>query len=129
MFGSLGPIVISRFVLCEAYQSLVHAPFVYESKNPLVLNYNIDAVAILFCICENKCGICEDKGTDQLCSNCETDQRLCFRYTDSTINLLSKSKISSPWPSPMLVPVGFYRTCSKTTLLVFSCRGSNMDSG
>ena len=37
----------------------------------------------------------ENKGTDQLRSNCEADQRLCFRYTDSTIPLLSKSKISS----------------------------------
>ena len=38
--------------------------------------------------------ICENKGTDQLCSNCEADQCLCFRYMDSTIPLLSKSKIS-----------------------------------
>ena len=37
----------------------------------------------------------ENKGTDQLRSNCETNQRLCFRYTDSTIPLFSKSKISS----------------------------------
>ena len=37
----------------------------------------------------------ENKGADQLRSNCEADQRLCFRYTDSTIPLLSKSKISS----------------------------------
>ena len=32
-----------------------------------------------FCLCENK-------GADQLCSNwedCEADQRLCFRYTDT----------------------------------------------
>ena len=29
-------------------------------------------------------------------NNCEAEQRLCFRYTDSTIPLLSKSKISSP---------------------------------
>ena len=29
------------------------------------------------------------------CSNCEADQRLCFCYTDSTIPLLSKFKISS----------------------------------
>ena len=36
-----------------------------------------------FCICENK-------GVD-----CAADQRLCFRYIDSTISLLSKSKISS----------------------------------
>ena len=41
-----------------------------------------------FCLCENKCA-------DQLRSNCEADQPLCFRYTDSTIPLLSKSKISS----------------------------------
>ena len=31
-------------------------------------------------------------------SNCEADQRLCFRYTDSTIPPLSKSKISSLKP-------------------------------
>ena len=41
---------------------------------------------LTFCICENK-------GTDQRCSNCEADQRLCFRNLDSTISLLSKSKI------------------------------------
>ena len=34
----------------------------------------------------------ENKGADQLRSNCEADQRLCFRYTDSTIPLFSKSK-------------------------------------
>ena len=37
----------------------------------------------------------ENKGADQLRGNCEADQRLCFRNTDSTIPLLSKSKISS----------------------------------
>ena len=37
----------------------------------------------------------ENKGSDQLQSYCEADQRLCFCYTDSTIPLLSKSKISS----------------------------------
>ena len=41
-----------------------------------------------FCLCENK-------GADQLPSNCEADQRLCFRYTDSTTTLLSRSKFSS----------------------------------
>ena len=41
-----------------------------------------------FCICENK-------DADQLRSNGEADQRICFRYTDSTIPLLSKSEISS----------------------------------
>ena len=42
----------------------------------------------IYCICKNK-------GTDQLRSNCEADQCLCFRYSDSTIPLLAKSKISS----------------------------------
>ena len=37
----------------------------------------------------------ENKGTDQLCRNCEADQHLCFRYMDSTIPVLAKSKISS----------------------------------
>ena len=41
-----------------------------------------------FCIGENK-------DADQLSGNRTTDQRLCFSYTDSTIPLLSKSKISS----------------------------------
>ena len=36
--------------------------------------------------------ICENKDADQLR---EADQRLCFRYIDSTIPLLSKSEISS----------------------------------
>ena len=37
----------------------------------------------------------KNKDADQLRGNREADQRLCFRYTDSTIPLLSKSKISS----------------------------------
>ena len=38
---------------------------------------------------------CENKDADQLRSDRESDQRLCFRYKDSTIPLLSKSEISS----------------------------------
>ena len=38
---------------------------------------------------------CENKDADQLRGNREADQRLCFRYTDSTIPLLPKSEISS----------------------------------
>ena len=40
--------------------------------------------------------ICENKDADQLRGNREADQRLCFRYTDSTIPLLPKYEISSP---------------------------------
>ena len=39
--------------------------------------------------------ICENKGADQLCGNRKADQRLCFRYSDSTVPLLLKSEISS----------------------------------
>ena len=41
-----------------------------------------------FCICANK-------DADQLRGDREADQRLCFRYIDSPIPLLSKSEISS----------------------------------
>ena len=37
----------------------------------------------------------ENKGADQLRGNREADQRLCFRYSDSTIPPLLKSEISS----------------------------------
>ena len=39
--------------------------------------------------------ICKNKDADQLRGNREADQRLCFRYTDSTLPLLLKSEISS----------------------------------
>ena len=39
--------------------------------------------------------ICENKDADQLRGDREADQRLCFRYIDSTIPLLPKYKISS----------------------------------
>ena len=38
---------------------------------------------------ENQQSQGKNKGADQLRSNCEADQRLCFRYTDSTIPVLS----------------------------------------
>ena len=39
--------------------------------------------------------ICENNDADQFRGNREADQRLCFRYTDSTISLLPKYEISS----------------------------------
>ena len=66
----------------------------------------------------------ENKDADQLRGNREADQRLCFRYSDSTIPLLLKSEISSFWLFSVLVQVGLCRTCSKTTLLVFQRGGS-----
>ena len=38
---------------------------------------------------------CEKTGFLHICENKDADQRLCFRYKDSTIPLLPKSEISS----------------------------------
>ena len=63
--------------------------------------------------------ICENKDADQLRGNREADQRLCFRYIDSTIHLLSKSEISSLKLSSVAVQPGLCRTRSETRMLVF----------
>ena len=47
--------------------------------------------------------IWEIKGANQLRGNHEADQRLCFRYTDCTILLFSKSKIAILEPSSVTV--------------------------
>ena len=62
--------------------------------------------------------ICENKDADQLRGNREADQRLCFRYIDSTIPLLPKYEISNfcsckAWSVPGQVEnqnVGFLTT-------------------
>ena len=51
-----------------------------------VTSYEPRREKTVFCICENK-------DADQLRGNREADQRLCFRYMDSTIPLLPKYKI------------------------------------
>ena len=66
-----------------------------------------------FCICKNK-------GAEQLYSNCTADQCLCFRYTNCTIPLLSKSKISSLYLSSVTVVTGLCPTWSKIHRPVFS---------
>ena len=58
--------------------------------------------------------ICESKDADQLRGNREADQRLCFRYTDSTIPLFSKSEISSLSPSSVAAQPGLCRSRSET---------------
>ena len=72
-----------------------------------------------FCICENK-------DADQLRGNREADQRLCFRYIDRTIPLLSKSEISSLYSSSVAVQPSLCQTWSEipktgflTTWLIF----------
>ena len=62
---------------------------------------------LAFCICENK-------DADQLRGNREADQRLCFRYLDSTIPLLPKSKILSFKTSSVAVQPSLCGTWSET---------------
>ena len=58
--------------------------------------------------------MCENKDADQLRGNRESDQRLYFRYTDSTIPLLPKYEFSSIWPSCVVVQSGLCGTWSET---------------
>ena len=58
--------------------------------------------------------ICENKDADQLRSNCAADQRLCFRYIDSTAPLLPNSVISSLLPSCVVVQPVLCQTWSET---------------
>ena len=60
-----------------------------------------------FCICENK-------DADQLRGDRAADQRLCCRYTDTTIPILHKYEISSLQPSCVVVQPGLCRTWSET---------------
>ena len=69
-----------------------------------------------FCMSENK-------GADQLRSNCEADQRLCFRYTDSKIPLLLASEISSFKHAFVTVQAGLCQTWSKTPKTSFLTTG------
>ena len=71
----------------------------------------------IFCTCENK-------DADQLRGSREADQRLCFRNIDSAIPLVSKSVMSSLYPSSVATQPDFCRTRSETRTLVFSGRGS-----
>ena len=58
-----------------------------------------------FCICENK-------DADQLRGDREADQRLCFRYLDSSIPLLPKPGLCGTWSETS--KIGFLTTRLKS---------------
>ena len=90
MYGTLG----------ERYHSKLESESLYQFYNKDKISRASKRKAIYagfdesgikktdFCICENK-------DSDQLCSYCTTDQRLCFRYTNRTVSLLLKTEISN----------------------------------
>ena len=92
--------IIKMFYVLSTYSLNEICMFVYYLLHNLVHTGKPDYIVLKSEIMSRHMGkptICigENKDADQLCSNCEADQHLCFRYTDSTIPLLHKSKISS----------------------------------
>ena len=75
-----------------------------------------------FCLCENK-------DADQLCGNRTADQRLCFRYTDSTIPLLPISKIQASSRLVWLYSLVCVGPGRKPRRPVFSKRGLDISDG
>ena len=61
----------------------------------------------------------ENKDADQLRGNREADQRLCFRYTDSTFPPLLIPKFSRFWVSSVTVQAGLCLTWSETQIVGF----------
>ena len=61
----------------------------------------------------------ENKDADQLRGNREADQRLCFRYTDSTFPPLLIPKFSRFWVSSVTVQAGLYQTWSEPQIVGF----------
>ena len=94
-------LVYRQYINCSVFQLICYNRYAYGTKI-IIENrrnhrrYNQFLVIIQFeprhkkkqdsCLCENK-------GADQHRSNCDADQRLCFRYTDSTVPLHFKSGI------------------------------------
>ena len=76
-----GPVFIMKELYLFFNRCIVQGITVYNKLSRIVRKPD-------FCLGENK-------GADQLRGNREADQRLCFRYSDSTIPLLLKSEISS----------------------------------
>ena len=100
-YRTLGPLVVRSYLYCrQSLSYTIHANIlltegmdshiVWVNMYSQYHSFNMSLVMRkpTFCICENK-------GADQLGGNPEADQRLYFRYKDSTIPLLSKSEISS----------------------------------
>ena len=78
-------------------------------------------------------GMCENKDADQLRGNREADQRLCFRYMDSTFPPLLIPKFSRFWVSSVTVQAGLCWTWSETQIVGFvmhrlKCHPTSLDN-
>ena len=82
---SLNFIVLSKINHTHSYPFLDMIHVLQIKRQP---HMSLLMRKLAFCISKNK-------DADQLCRNRTADQRLCLRYIDSTIPVLSKSKIPS----------------------------------
>ena len=75
---------------------IVYISSMSSEKNPGSRDFvvNVSLEMPFFEPPNGKTNIGENKVADQLRSNCEADQRLCFRNSDSSDPLLLKSEIS-----------------------------------
>ena len=71
----------------------------------------------------------ENKDADQLRGNREADQRLCFRYTDSTFPPLLIPKLSRFYVSSVTVQAGLCWTWLKTQIVGFFMHRLNLFLG
>ena len=69
--------------------------------------------------------MCKNKGADQLRSNCEGDQRLCFATRIVQFLSFLNLKFSASWHRLCLYSLVCVRSDRNPKLLVFSCEGSN----
>ena len=84
-FSGLGTIILTRTIMIMLMMKIsVHVPTTRVERKHLSRVMRKPTFSM-----------CENKDADQLRGDREADQRLCFRYIDSTIPLLSKSEISS----------------------------------
>ena len=107
---------IKALISCVVTSQLICTCFSHMQKAGFLMTwfiYELRREKTSFCIRENK-------DADQLRGNHEADQRLCFRYMDSTISLLPKYEISSLQPSSVAVQPGLCGTWSESQRRVFS---------
>ena len=105
LFTYLVTTVVTLSFLAIAYELPNHPSYKWGVRRSTLQGYlSLFMRKPAYCICENK-------DADQLRGNREADQRLCFRYTDSTIPLLPKSEISSLYLSSVAVQPGLCWTC------------------
>ena len=90
LWGFLCMFFVCLFVVVVFFVVVVVVVFCSKQGSVFKIEYEMSRIVRKpdFCLGENK-------GADQLRGNREADQRICFRYTDSTISLLLKSEISS----------------------------------